>query len=150
MNELEKLAYVKGSQQAMIDAGYTEKDAVDAAVDPVTGMTEEKLRAGPTIGGQVAAGLSPVLGGALAPQGMGWGTFGRSLGYGTLGGIGGAAGGLGLAALIAALTKGRLTPESFHRIANIGVMGGGIAGNIHGAKQTYKARLREALERGDL
>jgi hypothetical protein len=138
-----KMAYAAGSQQALLDAGCTEKVAADesdalaeaAMSDPTT---RQKVLA--VLFGPMGAGLS-------APEGKGWGTYGKSYARGALGGLGGAAaggaGGAGLGALASLISRGRI-PMGVGALGGgaLGFAGGGTAGGIKGTLSGQERGLK--------
>ena len=119
------------SGDVLQEVGCSAKAAQEAGV---------KVAEDPTTTNRVlTALLGPIYGGATAPEGKGWKTFGHTLGKGAVGTVAGGAGGAGLGALAALASKGRIDPATAAQLmGQLGALGGGVAGRDLGLTSGYK------------
>jgi hypothetical protein len=123
MNKISE-AYEQGVRAAMREAGLIKQ------------ADEAGSAAWPALFGALGGGLA-------APEGKGLEAFGKTMGGGVLGSLGGAAaggaGGAGLGALIALLSKGKINPRQGAAVGGMGGAGlGALGGNMYGNVKGYQ------------
>jgi len=147
-NEMIKQAYAYGAAVALQEAGYAPQVAEQLGVKLAAEADEAPPEDGAPGLGEITTKqkvlshlLGPIAAGASAPEGAGWGRFGRTTGYGAagagIGAIGGGAAGAGAGALIAHLLK---------KDPAMGAMAGGLSGYAGGSLLGNQLGIRKGLQ----